>query len=113
MEQYVKRSTIDPELEWYEKKMIEYQAYIDSIDLSKLVDRIEWKPTARGGTMPMVIASREAQAKSFGDNMEKLAKLMGIVDDLRNKYNEKEFVGRANVKTKNTGMDFSKKMRES
>lgn len=104
--QYNKRLTIDEELDDYESKIRMIKQYLDGIDLSKLDDRINYKPTAKGGTMPMVIASKEQIAKSFMDMMEKLPKLFNQLDELRNKYAEKQMLGRGKIETKNTAMDF-------
>ena len=50
-----KQSYISAELEWAEQRLTEWRAYIDNNPINGLKDRIEWKPTAKGGTMPMVI----------------------------------------------------------
>jgi hypothetical protein len=42
--------------------------------------------------------------------MEKLPKLLSALDDLRNKYAEKEMLTRGDVETKNTGLDFAKQV---
>lgn len=106
---YNKHLTIEEELEWYEKKISQIRQYVESIDLANLVDRMDYKETKNGGTMRTVVATREAQAKSFMEQMEKLPKLFYQLDELRNKYQEKEFLTRGNVKTKNTGLDFAEK----
>jgi hypothetical protein len=54
-----------------------------------LKDRIEWKPTAKGGTMPMVIASQESQIKSLRDTMKEYLALLEVVDRLREKEEQK------------------------
>lgn len=77
---------ITDELDFYEEKIQQAFNYINSIDLSALEDRIEWKPTGKGGMMPMVIASKESQVKSYFDSMEKIPKLLNGLDELRNKY---------------------------
>jgi hypothetical protein len=60
--------------------------------------------------MRTVVATREQQAKSFMEQMEKLPKLLSALDDLRNKYAEKEMLTRGDVETKNTGLDFAKQV---
>lgn len=77
---------ITDELNTYEQMVEESIAYVKSIKLSELEDRIEWKPTGKGGMMPMVIASKESQVKSYFDSMEKIPKLLNGLDELRNKY---------------------------
>lgn len=108
--QYNKSLLITQELEWYEEKTNQIRNYIEGINLATLTDRIEWKPTSKGGVLPMVIASKEAQAKSFMEMMEKLPKILNALDELRNKYAEKEMLTRGDVKTKNTGIDFAGKI---
>lgn len=80
---------ITDELDWYELRVKQAKEYVESIDLSNLKDRVEFKRTANGGMLPMVIASKEAQAKSYMDIMEKIPKLLTALDDLRNKYKDK------------------------
>ena len=65
-----KQTYVSAELEWAEAKLAEWRAYIDNNPINTLKDRIEWKPTAKGGTMPMVIASIESQIKSLRDTMK-------------------------------------------
>lgn len=110
MSVYKKKLLITEELEWYEKKINQIKQYIESIDPGSLTDRIEWKPTSKGGMMPMVIASKEAQMKSFSEQLEKTAKLLDVLDELRNKYAEKEMLTRGDVEIENTGMDFVNKI---
>lgn len=101
---YNKHLTIEEELKEYEIKINQIKEYLNGIDLANLEDRINWRPT-KTGTMPMVIASKEAQAKSFMDLMEKLPKLFNQLDELRNKYQEKLMATRGDVDIKNTIMD--------
>ena len=69
--------------------MTEWRAYIDNNPINGLKDRIEWKPTAKGGTMPMVIASQESQIKSLRDTMKEYLALLEVVDRLREKEEQK------------------------
>ena len=56
----VKKNTyIDVELDWAEQQLSSWKEYVDANPLHTLKDRIEWKPTAKGGMLPMVIASNE------------------------------------------------------
>ena len=109
-ESYNKHLTVDPELEWYEIKINQIRQYIEGINLADLTDRMDYKETKNGGMVRTVIASKEAQSKNFMDLMEKLPKLFNQLDELRNKYKEKEFLTRGNVITKNTGIDFVDKV---
>lgn len=110
MSTYNKHLLITPELEWYETKINQIRQYIESINLGELTDRMDYKETKNGGMMRTVVATREQQAKSFMEQMEKLPKLLSALDDLRNKYAEKEMLTRGDVETKNTGLDFAKQV---
>ena len=84
-----KLSYISAELEWAEQRLTEWRAYIDNNPINGLKDRIEWKPTAKGGTMPMVIASQESQITSLRDTMKEYLALLEVVDRLREKEEQK------------------------
>lgn len=93
-----KNSFITEELEWAENQLSTWKEYVDANPLHLLKDRIEWKPTARGGTMPMVIASIEQQGKFIQDTMKNYLALLEIVDKLREKEEvKKEARGSGNV----------------
>lgn len=85
-----KQTYVSAELEWAEAKLAEWRAYIDNNPINTLKDRIEWKPTAKGGTMPMVIASIESQIKSLRDTMKEYLALLDVVDKLREKEEAKQ-----------------------
>lgn len=76
---------INTELDWAEEQLITWKKYIDANPIHELKDRIEWKPTSRGGSMPMVIASIEQQIKAITELMTKYLSLLEIVDKLREK----------------------------
>ena len=84
-----KQTYVSAELEWAEAKLAEWRAYIDGNPINTLKDRIEWKPTSKGGTMPMVIASIESQIKSLRDTMKEYLALLDVVDKLREKEEAK------------------------
>jgi len=52
-----------------------------------LKDRIEWKELAKGGMIPMVIASIEQQGKFLQETMKNYLALLEVVDTLREKEN--------------------------
>lgn len=82
----VKKTTyINAELDWSEEQLKSWKAYVDANPLHTLRDRIEWKPTARGGQMPMVIASIEQQGKFIQDTMKNYLALLEVVEKLREK----------------------------
>jgi hypothetical protein len=85
-----KKTYINTELEWAEVQLESWKLYVDKNQLHELKDRIEWKPTAKGGTMPMVIASIESQGKFVQDTMKNYLALLEVVDNLRNKEEAKK-----------------------
>ena len=85
-----KTTYISIELEWAEKQLISWKAYVDANPLDQLKDRIEWKPTAKGGTMPMVIASIEAQGKFVQETMKNYLALLKELDAMREKDVDKK-----------------------
>lgn len=78
-----KQIYIEAELEWAETKLKEWKAYVDQNPFQFMKDRIEWKPTAKGGSMPMVIASIESQIKCVRDTMKEYLALLDVVNKMR------------------------------
>lgn len=78
------------ELEWAEEQLQSWRAYVDANPLHELKDRVEMKPTARGGMMPMVIASIEQQGKFIQDTMKNYLALLKEVDLMREKEETKK-----------------------
>lgn len=78
-----KTTYINAELDWAEQQLQSWKAYVDSNPLHELKDRIEWKPTSKGGMLPMVIASIEAQGKFIQETMKNYLALLEVVDKLR------------------------------
>jgi hypothetical protein len=76
---------INAELDWAEEQLSTWKKYIDANPIHEMKDRIEWKPTSRGGSMPMVIASIEQQIKAVTELMTKYLTLLEVVDKLREK----------------------------
>ena len=87
----IKKNTyITAELGWAESQLESWKAYVDDHPLHTMKDRIEWKPTARGGLLPMVIASIEAQGKFIQETMKNYLSLLEVVDRLREKEEAKK-----------------------
>jgi hypothetical protein len=84
-----KQTYVSAELEWAESKLAEWRDYVDKNPIAELKDRIEWKPTSKGGAIPMVIASIESQIKSLRDTMKEYLALLEVVDKLREKEEAK------------------------
>jgi hypothetical protein len=83
MAKNTKTTYINTELDWAEEQLSSWKAYVDANPMHELKDRIEWKPTAKGGTLPMVIASIESQGKFIQETMKNYLALLEVVDKLR------------------------------
>jgi hypothetical protein len=103
----VKKTTyIDVELKWAEVQLKSWKQYVDENPLHTLKDRIEWKPTARGGLLPMVIASIEAQGKFVQETMKNYLALLKEVDIMREKQEAKKIETRGNVELGDMATEF-------
>ena len=92
------KNYITVELEWAEAQLKSWKQYVDDNPLHTLQDRIEWKPTSKGGAIPMVIASIEQQGKFIQETMKNYLALLEQVDKLREKEDaKKEARGSATV----------------
>ena len=98
----LKRTTyINTELEWAEQQLSSWKQYVDANPMHELKDRIEWKPTAKGGMLPMVIASIESQGKFIQETMKNYLALLEVVDTLREKEEAKvEVRGKGGLSSK-------------
>lgn len=85
-----KNNYITAELDWSEEQLESWKAYIDANPLHEMKDRIEWKPTAKGGLLPMVIASIEAQGKFIQETMKNYLALLDVVNRLREQEEAKK-----------------------
>lgn len=74
---------ITTELDWAEEQLLTWRSYVDAHPLHELKDRIEWKPTSKGGAIPMVIASIEQQGKFIQETMKNYLTLLEVVNKLR------------------------------
>ena len=84
-----KTTYINTELDWAEQQLSSWKQYVDANPMHELKDRIEWKPTAKGGMLPMVIASIESQGKFIQETMKNYLALREVVDKLREKEESK------------------------
>lgn len=80
-----KDAYVKAELDWAEAQLQSWKEYVDNNPLHTMKDRIEWKPTAKGGLIPMVIASIETQGKFIQETMKNYLSLLEVVDRLREK----------------------------
>lgn len=85
---------ITEELDWCNEKLEEWRTYIDSNPLGELEDRVKWKETKAGGSMPMVIASIESQIKSIRDTMKEYLALLDVVNRMRGEEEKRQEVAR-------------------
>lgn len=105
----VKKTTyINAELDWAEQQLSSWKEYVDANPLHQLKDRIEWKPTAKGGMLPMVIASIESQGKFVQETMKNYLALLEQVDKLREKEEAKKIETRGGAELGAMAEDFLK-----
>jgi hypothetical protein len=71
------------ELEKLENYVKQLQEYLDNIDLYGLEDRLDVRYSQNGNPIVKVIASKEAQVKSYRENLEKLPALYDTLLRLR------------------------------
>ena len=103
----VKRNTyINTELDWAEAQLESWKEYVDANPLHLLKDRIEWKPTAKGGMLPMVIASIESQGKFVQETMKNYLALLEQVDKLREKEEAKKIETRGGAELGSMAEEF-------
>jgi hypothetical protein len=84
------KTYINTELQWAEEQLHSWKKYIDDNPLHKMKDRIKNKITANGGTIPLVVASIEAQGKFIQETMKNYLALLEVVDRLREKEEAKK-----------------------
>jgi hypothetical protein len=105
----IKKTTyINTELDWAEQQLASWKQYVDANPLHELKDRIEWKPTAKGGMLPMVIASIESQGKFVQETMKNYLALLEQVDKLREKEEAKKIETRGGAELGTMAEDFLK-----
>lgn len=103
-----KTTYINTELDWAEQQLTSWKQYVDANPLHELKDRIEWKPTAKGGMLPMVIASIESQGKFVQETMKNYLALLEQVDKLREKEEAKKIETRGGAELGAMAEDFLK-----
>jgi hypothetical protein len=103
-----KTTYIDVELDWAETQLASWKQYVDANPLHELKDRIEWKPTAKGGMLPMVIASIESQGKFVQETMKNYLALLKEVDVMREKQEAKKVETRGGQELSSMAEEFLK-----
>jgi hypothetical protein len=87
----VKKNTyVSAELDWAEQQLS------------------SWKPTAKGGMLPMVIASIESQGKFVQETMKNYLALLEQVDKLREKEEAKKIETRGGAELGSMAEEFLK-----
>ena len=103
-----KTTYINTELDWAEQQLSSWKEYVDLNPLHLLKDRIEWKPTAKGGMLPMVIASIESQGKFVQETMKNYLALLEQVYKLREKEEAKKIETRGGQELGSMAEEFLK-----
>lgn len=86
------------ELAWAEAQLLTWKQYVDANPLNELKDRMSYKTTSTGGSVPMTVASIEAQGKFIQDTMKNYLSLLKQVDEMRAiEEAKKEARGSSNV----------------
>lgn len=98
---------IEYELEFLNRKLEELKQYIEDNPFSKLADRMAWKETKGGGSIPICIANKEAQRKDLTQALKDYAEILRTVDSMREKEEAKVEV-RGNVGLGSMAEDFLK-----
>lgn len=93
----VKNKFINTELDWAEEQLESWKSYVSANPFDKMEDRVKWKETKGGGTMPIVIASIESQQKNVRDTMKDYLALLEIVDRLRQAEEKKNIETRGGI----------------
>lgn len=78
-----KTNFISYELEKLDSYIKSLNAYLDSIDLEHLVDRLDVRQSAHGNPIVKVVASKETQVTSYRITLEKLPALYEALNRLR------------------------------
>lgn len=92
-----KNKFITVELDFAEKQLETWKAYVEKTPFEKLTDRVVWKETKNGGAMPMVAATIESQQKNLRDTMKDYLSLLEIVDRLRQAEAKKSIETRGGI----------------
>lgn len=92
-----KKVYINAELEWAEQQLQSWKSYIDSNPIHELTERVVYKPSAKGGQMPVVAETVGQQIKTITELMAKYLSLLAVVNDLREKEEQKKIQSRGNL----------------
>jgi hypothetical protein len=73
------------ELDWLEAKAVELKEFVDAKPFADYVDRMVWKETKTGGSMPMIAATIEAQLGFVLKALKEYALIIDVINGLREK----------------------------
>jgi len=85
-----KKSFIEIELSFAEEQLASWKRYIEANPIEELKDRQAWKETKNGGSMPVVVATIEAQGKYIQDMLKNYLALSKEVDGMRTQEEAKK-----------------------
>lgn len=77
-----KSNYVSYKVEMLRNKADELEQYMIDRPFDKLTDRIEWKPTSKGGQIPMVIQTIEGQVKMLKEILKDLPSIIEAIDKL-------------------------------
>lgn len=89
-----KKSFIEIELSFAEEQLASWKRYIEANPIEELKDRQAWKETKAGGSMPVVVATIEAQGKYIQDMLKNYLALSKEVDLMRTQEESKKVAAR-------------------
>lgn len=89
-----KNNYINADLDWAEQQLRTWREYIDMHPIALLTDRKDWKEMKNGGRLPVVVQTIEAQIKCIQDTMDKYLRLLEVVNNLREKEDQKQIQAR-------------------
>lgn len=80
-----KNPYITADLDWCEKKLIEWKNYVDNPEnaFSRLEDRMALKQTTNGGVITMIAATKESQMESLRKTMKDILEILPRINELR------------------------------
>jgi hypothetical protein len=85
---------IEMELLWLEGKAEELKSYCDSNPITSLTERVMFKETRGGGTIPIVVETIGQQIKTLRDTLQDYIKIIEAIEKLRDKESTKRLITR-------------------
>lgn len=93
-----KTTYIDVELDFAEEQLATWKQYIMDNPINELKEKIAWKETKGGGTMPMVIETVGQQIKTLRETLREYLTLLKEIDAMRKaEETKKEAKGNSTV----------------